>query len=87
MKKLKHEADLVREALRVGAVYAKRRGVGEFEGNDSSHDKLLFLYRLLVHDKLIQPLAKGDEKEPAIKHKLALWMSRQLPVDHPLLKN
>lgn len=85
MKKLRHEAELVREALRVGAVYARKRGVGEFENTDSSHDKLLFLYRLLVHDKLIQPLAKGDEKEPAIKHKLALWMSRQLPADHPLL--
>ena len=82
----KQEADLVREALRVGAIYAKKRGVGEFENTDSAHDKLLFLYRLLVHDKLIQPLAKGDEKEPAIKHKLALWISRQLPEDHPLLK-
>lgn len=83
----KNEADLVREALRVGAIYAKKRGVGEFEGTDSAHNKLLFLYRLLVHDKLIQPLAKGDEKEPAIKHKLALWISRQLPEDHELLKN
>ena len=87
MKKLRHEAELVREALRVGAVYAKKRGVGEFEKTDAAHDKLLFLYRLLVHDKLIQPLAKGDEKEPAIKHKLALWISRQLPEDHPLLKD
>lgn len=87
MKKHKHELELVREALRVGAVYAKKRGVGEFENTDSAHDKLLFLYRLLVHDKLIQPLAKGDEKEPAIKHKLALWIARQLPKDHPLLQD
>lgn len=86
MKKHKHESELVREALRVGAVYAKKRGAGEFENTDSAHDKLLFLYRLLVHDKLIQPLAKGDEKEPAIKHKLALWIARQLPKDHPLLQ-
>lgn len=87
MKKYKQEAGLVKEALRVGGVYAKKRGVGEFEKTDSAHDKLLYLYRLLVHDKLIQPLAKGEEKEPAIKHKLALWIARQLPEDHPLLKN
>ncbi len=86
MKKLKNEAELLKEALRVGGIYAKKRGVGEFEATDSSHDKVEYLYRLLVHDKLIQPLAKGDEKEPAIKHKLALWMSRQLPADHQLLK-
>lgn len=86
MKKLKNEADLVREAIRVGAVYAQKRGVGKFEGTDSSHDKITYTYRLLVHDKLIQPLAKGQDNEPAMKHKLALWISRQLPEDHALLK-
>jgi predicted transcriptional regulator len=84
MKKLNHETELVREALRVGAIYAKKRGVGEFENTDSAHDKLTYLYRLLVHDKLIQPLAKGQVTAPNIKHKLALWMSRQLPEEHPL---
>jgi hypothetical protein len=43
-----------------------------------------FLYRLLVHDKLIQPLARDQVNEPNMKHKLALWMSRQLPEGHPL---
>ena len=86
MKKLKNEAELLKQAMKVGAVYAKKRGVAEFEGTDSAHDKMTYLYRLLVHDKLIQPLAKGEEKEPAIKHKLALWISRQLPEDHPLLQ-
>ena len=86
MKKLKNEAELVKEALRVGGVYAHKRGVAQFENSDSVHEKILYLYRLLVHDKLIQPLAKGDEKEPAMKHKLALWISRQLPADHKLLK-
>ena len=86
MKKLKNEAALVKEAIRVGGVYAKNRGVGEFESTDSSHNKLTFIYRLLVHDGLIQPLAKNHIDEPNIKHKLALWMSRQLPEDHPLLK-
>ena len=86
MKKLEHEAELVATALRVGAAYAKKRGVGEFEATDSAKDKITFLYRLLVRDKLIQPLARGQEDEPHMKHKLALWMSRQLPEDHPLLK-
>ena len=85
MKKLRNEADLVREALRVGAIYAKKRGVGEFEATDSAHDKLNYLYRLLVHDKLIQPLARDQVNDPNIKHKLALWISRQLPEGHPLL--
>ncbi len=86
MAKLKHEAELVSEALRVGEIYARKRGVGAFEATDSAHDKITFLYRLLVHDKLVQPLARGQEKVPDMKHKLALWISRQLPEDHPLLK-
>ena len=68
-RKLKHEAELVTEALRIGEIYARKRGVGAFEATDSAHDKITYLYRLLVHDKLIQPLAKGH---PEMKHKLAL---------------
>jgi hypothetical protein len=86
VKKIHNEAELVVEALRVGAVYAKSRGVGEFEASDSAKDKVTFLYRLLVRDKLIQPLARGEENQPHMKHKLALWISRQLPEDHALLK-
>ncbi|MFT4517756.1 MAG: hypothetical protein ACI9JM_000133 [Halioglobus sp.] len=86
MSKLKNEAELVVQALKVGSVYAKKRGVAKFEGTDSAKDKVTLLYRLLVHDKLIQPLAKGQDSEPNMKHKLALWISRQLPEDHPLLK-
>ncbi|MFT4825545.1 MAG: hypothetical protein ACI9GB_002335 [Halioglobus sp.] len=86
MKKLENEAGLVLEALRVGAVYAQKRGVAKFEATDSAKNKATYLYRLLVHDKLIQPLAKGQESEPNMKHKLALWISRQLPADHPLIK-
>ena len=86
MKKLNHEAELMAHALKVGAVYAKKRGVAKFEASDSAKDKITYLYRLLVHDKLIQPLAKGQENEPNMKHKLALWISRQLPEGHPLLQ-
>jgi predicted transcriptional regulator len=85
VKKLRNEAELVREALRVGELYTAKRGVGEFEDTDSAHDKVTFLYRLLVHDKLIQPLAKDQISDPNMKHKLALWISRQLPTHHPLL--
>ena len=85
MQKLKHEAELVVKALHIGAVYAKKRGVAQFEETDSAKEKVTYLYRLLVHDKLIQPLAKGQDNEPNMKHKLALWMSRQLPSDHPLV--
>jgi predicted transcriptional regulator len=86
VKKLKNEAELVREALRIGAAYAQKRGVGKFESTDSASEKITYLYRLLVHDKLIQPLAKDQVNEPNMKHKLALWISRQLPAEHPLLK-
>ncbi len=86
MKKIHNEAELVIEALRVGAIYAKSRGVGEFESTDSAKDKITFLYRLLVRDKLVQPLARGEENQPHMKHKLALWISRQLPEGHALLK-
>ena len=40
----------------------KSAGVGKFEATDSAKEKITYLYRLLVHDKLIQPLAKGQEK-------------------------
>lgn len=86
MKKLKHEAELVKEALRRGMEYGERRGVVEFEATDSQDAKLEYVYRLLVHDGLIQPLAKGDESLPKIRHKLAMWAMRELPADHPLRK-
>lgn len=85
MKKIKNEAALVTQALKVGAVYAKNRGAGEFEATDSAKLKITYLYKLLVHDKLVQPLAKNQEDEPHMRHKLALWISRTLPADHELL--
>ncbi len=85
MKKLKNEQKLVTEALRVGSIYVEKRGAGEFEATDSQKERITFIYRLLVRDKLIQPLAKGQESELNMRHKLALWISRQLPPDHELL--
>ncbi len=84
MKKLKHEADLVKEAIRVGTVYFEKRGAGRFEATDSASDKVTAIYRLLVNDGLIQALAKGQDNEQNMKHKLALWIDRQLPAEHPL---
>ena len=85
MKK-RHEAELVKKALAVGAVYVKKRGYGEFEATDSHKLKVEYLYRALVEDKLIQPLAKQDISVPNMEHKLALWITRQLPADHPLVR-
>ncbi|WP_263080885.1 DUF5062 family protein [Endozoicomonas sp. Mp262] len=85
MKKLKNETELVKEALRVGAIYAEKRKAGQIESSDPAKRKVEFVYRLLVHDNLIQPLEKGQESEPNMKRKLALWISRQLPPNHPLL--
>ncbi len=86
MKKIKNEAELVKKAIRVGMIYAEKRGVVKFEATDSANEKIEYLYKLLVHDKLIQPLAKDQQGLPGMKHKLAIWVSKQLPKDHPLLQ-
>ncbi len=86
MKKLPNEAALLKEAIRLGMEYGEKRGVVEFEPTDSAHEKIEYIYRLLVYDKLIQPLAKLDVSQKAMAHKIAIWVSRQLPKDHPLLK-
>ncbi|MDA8627691.1 DUF5062 family protein [Pseudomonadales bacterium] len=85
-KKLLNETGLLKEGIRIGMRYAEKRGVVEFEATDSHHEKVEYLYRLLVHDRLIQPLAKMDLSQKAMAHKLALWVAKQLPKDHPLLQ-
>ena len=85
-KKLAHEAELVKEAIRLGEEYGRERGVVEFESTDSASEKIEYIYRLLVHDKVIQPLAKTDVTQKSMRHKIALWAAKQLPKDHPLLK-
>ncbi len=87
MSKHKHEAELVKKALAVGAVYVQKRGYGQFEATDSHKLKVEYIYRALVEDKLIQPLAKQDISVPNMEHKLALWIARQLPEDHPLVSD
>lgn len=85
MKKLKHENELFKAALLAGVKYAEGRGVVEFEATDSASEKLLYIYRLLVHDKLIQPMPEEQVSEKSLRHRLALWYAKQLPKGHPLL--
>lgn len=84
MKKLKHEKELVKLTLDMVMAIAEKKGVVKFDATDSSKEKIEYVYRLLVHDKVLQPLAKDQESQPNMKHKLACWMEKQLPVGHPL---
>jgi hypothetical protein len=85
-KKLKNEPALLKEALRMVMDDAVTRGVVEFEATDSHNLKIEFAYRLLVHDKKISPLPNDQLSLPKIKHRLAMWVTHQLPADHALLK-
>jgi hypothetical protein len=86
MHKLKNESALFKEALLAGVKYAEGRGVVQFEPKDSASEKLLYIYRLLVHDKVIQALPEDQVAEKSLRHKLSIWYAKQLPKDHPLLK-
>ena len=73
MKKIKNEKELVKKAIEIGVSYAEKRGAVEFEATDSAHDKLEYIYRLLVHDKLLQPLPENqDSVISSIRHFLHL---------------
>jgi Domain of unknown function (DUF5062) len=85
LKHLKHEAELFKAALLHGMEYAERRKAVEFEATDSASDKALYVYRLLVHDKVIAPMPEQDVSEKSIRHRLAAWYAHQLPAGHPLL--
>lgn len=85
MKKLKNEAQLVKMAMNIGEKYAQNRGFAAFKPTDAANDKVQGLYRLLVSDNLVQPLAKDQENVQNMKHKLALWIAKKLPQDHELL--
>lgn len=86
MTKVKNETLLVKKAVEVGEKYARNRGYADFPPTASANDKVECCYRLLINDKLITPLAIDKETIHNMRHKLALWISRQLPKDHPLLK-
>ena len=85
MKKLKHEAELVKAALVAGMEYAEKRGAAVFEPTDSANERILYIYRLLVHDKVIQPMPEDQISQQTLRHRVAMWYAKQLPKDHPLL--
>jgi len=77
MKKLKNEKALVKKAIALGVAYGEQRGAVEWEATDSANDKLEYIYRLLVHDKLIQPMPEEQVSQETIRHRLAIWASKQ----------
>ncbi len=84
VKKLKNEPGLLKEALRTIMDDAIKRGIVEFEATDSHNLKIEYAYRLLVHDKKIIPLLKDQMTLPKMKHRLARWISHELPANHAL---
>jgi hypothetical protein len=79
MKKVKNEAELAKAALLAGMRYAEKRGAAVFEPTDSVSERTLYIYRLLVHDKLIQPIPEDQVSQKMLRHKLALWYAKQMP--------
>jgi Domain of unknown function (DUF5062) len=86
MKKMKNEQALFKAALLAAIKYAEGRGAVKFDPTDSASLKLLYCYRLLVHDKIIQPLPEEQVAESSMRHRLVMWYARQLPENDPLLK-
>lgn len=76
MKKLKNEKELVKKAIVEGVAYGEKRGVVEFEPTDSASEKIEYIYRLLVHDEVIQALPEDQVSQQLMKHKLAIWASK-----------
>ncbi|WP_086934395.1 DUF5062 family protein [Agarilytica rhodophyticola] len=76
MKKLKNEKELVKKAIALGVKYGEERGVVEFEPTDSANEKIEYIYRLLVHDKVIQPIPEDQVSQKSLRHKLAIWASK-----------
>jgi Domain of unknown function (DUF5062) len=75
---------LFKAALLAGIRYAEGRGAVVFEATDSASDKALYIYRLLVHDKIIAPMPEEQVAEKSVRHRLASWYAH-LPPGHPLL--
>ena len=76
MKPLKNEKEMVKKAIAAGIKYGEQRGVVEFEPTDSAAEKIEYIYRLLVHDNVIQPIPQEQISQLAMKHRLAIWASK-----------
>jgi len=77
MKKLKNEKEMVKKAIAEGVKYGEKRGAVEFESTDSVNEKIEYIYRLLVHDKVIHPIPEDQVSQKSMRHKLAIWASKQ----------
>jgi hypothetical protein len=86
MKKVKNESQLLQHATKLGAAYALKRGYVGIDSTTSAKDKQECIYRLLVQDKLINPLNEAEENTANIRHKLVAWIKKNLPADHSLLQ-
>ena len=84
-KKLKNEKELLRLALDKILTDAERRGNVEFEATESHYLNIQYTYLQLIHDKAIVALQKGQDTLPKIRHRLAMWMTHNLPDGHELL--
>lgn len=71
------EKELVRKAIDEGVKYAEARKAAEFEPTDSSAEKIEYIYRLLVHDKLIQPMPEDQISQKSMRHRLAMWAAKR----------
>ena len=76
MKKIKNEKEMLKKAIIEGVKYGEKRGVVEFEPTDSANEKIEYIYRLLVHDKIIQPIPQDQISQKSMMHKLAIWASK-----------
>jgi hypothetical protein len=86
VKKLKNEAELFRAALEAGMAYGEERGAVAFEEGDSVNERAMYIYRLLVHDKILQPMPEEQVSQKSVKHRLSMWHLRSLPKGDPLLQ-
>ncbi len=78
MKKLKDEKELVKKGILLGMSYAEKRGAAKFEATDSASEKVEYVYRLFVHDKIIQALPEDQVTQKSMQHKIAIWASKQV---------
>lgn len=81
---IKTGSGIFKAALRAGIRYAEDRGAVRFEPTDSASDKALYVYRLLVHDKIITPMPEDQVGEKTVRHRPASWYAH-IPPEHPLL--
>jgi Domain of unknown function (DUF5062) len=83
MKKLKHEAELFKAALLAGVQYAQGRKLSSSK-QPTRRATRHYVYRLLVHDKVISSMPEDQVGEKTIRHRLGTWYAHQLPEGHPL---